>query len=515
MVEKSDKLNLEDDDDIKKEIGDETIYFSDKLRKIRQSLFNSQQERNILITNKAIYNLKGKKVKRRIELAKIKGITISKLSDQFILHGNEEEYDYLLLSDKRFQIVKTLQTLFNLLTNKDLIFTIKNEKELKKYKVGKEERKKQSTLFKLDPKDFMSIREYIDSDGSMSINTHPNTFKLESEFSVNKRYKGDETLSNFQIICLLAKGNTANIYLANYNNEKVVLKIFDKAYLYKNGLIDKILLEKNILCSFKDENFLCHMKFYFTTKTKIIFVLPFFQGGDLFNFLQNHGPFDEATTAFYITQVVNIISFLHSKNIVYRDVKPENFLIAQNGYLVLTDFGSCKISEEKDELHSSFCGSIDYVSPEMISGEGHNLMTDWWSVGILTYELLFGIPPFHGDTTERTLDLITNSVLKYNSKINITSVTKDFIAKLLKKKIKERLGQDGYQEIIKHHFFHYFPYTNIINQKFNPNVMPEITGDYSANFDKFFVNSEIEDFEQSSDFSELEKCNHLFEDFKK
>jgi len=510
-----DNLNFEDIEEIKQEIGDETIYFSDKIQKIRQGLFNSHQERNFLITDKAVYNLKGKKVKRRIEIEKLKGITISKISDQFILHGNTEEYDYLFISSKRFQIIQILQTLFNQITNKDLIFTIKNEKELKKYIVSKDERKKQATLFKIDPKDFMSVREYIESEGSMSINTHPNTYKLESEFIKYNKYKGDESLNNFEIICLLGKGSTSNVYLANYEGQKVALKIFDKVYLYQNDLIDKILLEKNILSSFQDEKFLCHMKFYFTTVNKLVFVLPFYPGGDLFNFLQNHGPFDESTTAFYITQIAYIISFLHSKNIIYRDVKPENFMINENGYLVLIDFGSCTISEEKTELHSSFCGSIDYVSPEMITGEGHNFMTDWWSVGILTYELLFGIPPFHGDTTERTLDLISNSILSYDSEIHITSVTKDFITKLLNKKIRERIGQNGFQEITKHSFFQGSGYNNIIEQKMSPNIIPEITDNITSNFDQYFINLDIEDFSLTTDETLIEECQPLFEEFKK
>ena len=302
--------------------------------------------------------------------------------------------------------------------------------------------------------------------------------------------------------------------MASYNGDKVALKVFDKVYLYQNNLVDKILLEKNILSSFQDEKFLCHMRFFFTTSTKLVFVLPFYPGGDFFNFLQNHGPFDESTTAFYITQVAHIISFLHSKNIIYRDIKLENFMVDENGYLVLIDFGSCKITEEKTELHSSFCGSIDYVSPEMISGEGHNMMTDWWSMGILTYELLFGIPPFHGETTERTLDLISNSIISYNSKIHINSVTKDFITKLLNKKIRERIGQGEFQEIIKHHFFQVVNYNNIINQKVSANFVPEITEDYTNNFDKIYVNSEIEDFEQSSEQSLLEECSPFFEEFK-
>ena len=511
-MEQIDNLNYEEEEEIKKAIGDEIIFFSDKILKIRQGLFKSHQERSLVITDQAIYNIKGKKVKRRLEIEKIKGITISKLSDQFIIHGNTKEYDYLYVSPKRYKIIQILQTIYNKLTNKDLFFIIKNEKELKKYTVTKDERKKQGTLFKLESKDFMSIREYLDTNGSMSITAHPNSYKLESEFKQNNKYKG-ETLSNFEILCLLGKGKMANVYLANYKGEKVALKIIDKAYVYRNELLEKILLEKNILSSFQEEKFLCHMKFFFMTKAKIVFVLPFYPGGDLFNFLQNHGPFDENITAFYIIQVAHIISFLHSKNIIYRDVKPENFMIDENGYLVLIDFGSCKITEDRTELHCSFCGSIDYLSPEMINGEGHNLMTDWWSVGILTYELLFGIPPYHGESTERTLDLISNSVISYDSRIHITSVTKDFISKLLQKKVRERLGHGEFQEIVKHHFFQSHSYNNIIKQKMTPPIMPEINNDYTNNFDKYYVNSHIEDLDESSDPNAIEKYQSLFSEF--
>ena len=151
---------------------------------------------------------------------------------------------------------------------------------------------------------------------------------------MGNKYK-KETLSNFNLQCIIGKGKSSVIYLADYRGENVALKIFDKLYLYKNALIERVKLEKNILCSFMDKNFLCHMKFYFTTKTKIIFVLPFYQGGDLFNLLLKNGKFDETITAFYSTQIANMISFLHSKNIAYRDLKLENLMINENGYLTI------------------------------------------------------------------------------------------------------------------------------------------------------------------------------------
>ena len=517
MEECDDTLNFKDDEEIKEIIGDETIYFTDTVEKVKDVIFGSRQQRNLIITDQAIYNLKGKILRRKIEIKNLKGITISKISDQFVIHGNQDEYDYLFDSQKRIKIIELLQTLFQSKTHKNLIFCIKNEKDLNKYVVTKKERAKQPTLFKIDPKDFMSINEFLDSGGSMNINTHPNTFKLEVEFNKNYSFKENITFKDFKIISMIGKGNTSKIYLAIYDNEKVVLKVFDKKFIYNNDLIDKILLEKNILSSFRDEKFLIHMKFYFMTKTKLVFVLPFYRGGDLFSCLQRHGTvFDESITTFYIIQIAYMISFLHSKNIIYRDLKPENILINDNGYLILTDFGSCKVVEENTELQSSFIGSIDYMSPEIISGEGHNFMTDWWSYGVLIYELLFGIPPFHGESTERILDLICNSVLKYNSKIYITPVTKDIISRLLKKNPKDRMGRNEFNQIIQHHFFKGVTVNNILNQKITAPILPVINGDDLANFDQIYVNSKIEDFDkEEKNGNELnEECEKLFEEFK-
>ena len=163
MVECDDSLNFNNDEEVKGIIGDETIYFTDVIEKVRDVIFGSRQQRNLIITNEGIYNLKGKILKRKIEIKNLKGITISKISDQFILHGNQNEYDYLFDSQKRIKIIELLQTLFQSITHKNLIFSIKNEKDLYKYVVTKKERAKQPTLFKIDPKDFMSINEFLDS----------------------------------------------------------------------------------------------------------------------------------------------------------------------------------------------------------------------------------------------------------------------------------------------------------------------------------------------------------------
>ena len=177
MIERIDKLNLEENPLIKEKLQDENIYFSDKVQKKNLSLISKVQERNFVITDLAIYNFKRNDLKRRIKIEDLKAITISKLSDQFIIHGNQNEYDYLFISQNRTKIINILQNVYENLTHKNLLFCIKNDKDLSKLVVTKKDRKKNPQLFKIEKKELMSIKEFIDSDGSLSINTHPNRQK--------------------------------------------------------------------------------------------------------------------------------------------------------------------------------------------------------------------------------------------------------------------------------------------------------------------------------------------------
>ena len=244
-------------------------------------------------------------------------------------------------------------------------------------------------------------------------------------------------------------------------------------------------------------------------------MLPYFPGGDLFTMLLRSIKIDETVTAFYATQIAYMISFLHSKNIVYRDLKLENLMINENGYLTLIDFGSCKIIEDPNELESSFVGSPDYISPEIITGEGHNFMTDWWSFGMIIYELLYGIPPFHDEKIERCFDLITSANIRFPSKIKLTSSTKDIIIKLLRKNPIERLGKGELDQIIQQPFFESINPKNVIIQKTTAPKKPTITkDDITANFDKIYTNLPIDNLESDVDYSKLEQIEHLFKEFE-
>jgi serum/glucocorticoid-regulated kinase 2 len=167
--------------------------------------------------------------------------------------------------------------------------------------------------------------------------------------------------------------------------------------------------------------------------------------------------FNEEQARFFLAQIALALGHLHSKNILYRDLKPENILFGEDGYLFLADFGLAKMVKN-NELANSFCGTAEYLAPEMLIGNGHDYMVDWWALGILLYEMLVGIPPFFHRNKHRMYFLIKESPVNFPDPIkhgiDVSPLAKDLIKKLLDKNMKKRLGSSGgVEEILSHPFF--------------------------------------------------------------
>lgn len=233
------------------------------------------------------------------------------------------------------------------------------------------------------------------------------------------------------------------------------MKNIRKNIVIDSESIDSIRLEKFIMLSV-DHPFIISMEYVFQTEYRIYFMMDFIKGGELYQILAEKKFLSEEEAKFYVVQITAAIGYLHKSKIIYRDLKPENILIDEDGYIKLADFGLAKIIDEK--MTNSFCGTPEYLSPEMISGTGHDHTIDWWTLGILLYEMLVGIPPFYNKNQSMMYQLIQGAPLKFPQMdkhgFEISKESQDLISNLLIKDKTQRLGKDNdSEEILNHPWF--------------------------------------------------------------
>ena len=317
---------------------------------------------------------------------------------------------------------------------------------------------------------------------------------------------------------VIGRGSFGKVCLVQYKKTKELyaMKSLKKDVLLDQDQVESTLLEKKILQSL-DYPFLVGMVFCFQTEERIYFIMPFVRGGELFQHLRNCRFFPEDKVRFYASIIGLSLEYLHTHGIVYRDIKPENILIDADGYLRLVDFGMAKILQG-DEKATSFCGTPEYLAPEIITGEGHNKAADWWSYGILMYEMFFGIPPFFCDNQEKMYQLITKAELRFPKKINISDEAKDLLQKLLIKSQDQRLGaKNGFNDIRTHPFFKSFDFDALEHKKLEAPFKPELKDSLDVhNFDEEFTSEDVvtsEIPEKNLEF--IKKNQDQFEGFSK
>lgn len=227
-----------------------------------------------------------------------------------------------------------------------------------------------------------------------------------------------------------------------------------------------------------DHPFLVGMRYVFQTEQKIFFVMRFVRGGELFMHLRNVTRFDENRARFYAIQVAMALGHLHSKNIIYRDLKPENILMDEDGYICLTDFGLAKVIEGNAQAYS-FCGTPDYLAPEILVERGHSFPVDWWALGILTYEMIVGFPPFYTGTqsNSKMYELIKKKAVYFPDQarhnIAMSENCKNFITRLLEKNPANRLGsRGGLEEVLSHPWFAELDHEKILDKRVEAPMKP-------------------------------------------
>ena len=492
----SDSLNWANDKEIQEIIKDEKLYFSDMITKINH--YGMSQERSIILTDKALYNMKKKALRRRISYADIRGVTYSKLTFEFVVHGNDDEYDYQYIHQDRDLIICFIAIFYQQVAFKPIQICEVQEKTLKNYVTQKKEKKKDNSYSKMDTKFLIDTADFINQNlkeatgGETQLDPKEEKRRKNTIFSKHKTIKTVE-LDDFQIMKVLGRGSFGKVCLVQYKPTKefYAMKSLKKDVLLDQDQVESTILEKKILQSL-DHPFLVGMVFCFQTEERIYFIMPFIRGGELFQHLRTEKFFKEDKARFYAATIGMALDYLHNNGIIYRDIKPENILIGEDGYLKLIDFGMAKMVKGNEKA-TSFCGTPEYLAPEIITGEGHNRAADWWSYGILLFEMLCGIPPFYCENTERMYDLITNAELRFPKRIQLSDNAKDLIKKLLIKKQDKRLGiNKGFEEIKTHPFFQGFDFDALLNKKMEAPFKPKLSGKLDVgNFDEEFTSEEI------------------------
>ena len=495
----NDIFNWSEDKDILKIIKGEKIYFTDYITKINH--YGMSQERSIILTDKALYNMKKKELRRQIPYSLFRGITYSKLTFEFVVHGNDDEYDYEFISSSRDLIICLIAVFYQINNFKPLKICEVQEKSLKNFVTGKKEKKKDCSFSRMDEKYLIDTGDFINkylkeiSDGNNLKGLQKSEEAIKKDSTIFSKHQTIKTvcLEDFQIIKVLGRGSFGKVCLVQYKptKEYYAMKSLKKDVLLDQDQVESTILEKKILQTL-DHPFLVGMVFCFQTEERIYFVMPFVQGGELFQHLRVSKFFKEDKVRFYAASIGLALDYLHNKGIIYRDIKPENILIGEDGYLKLIDFGMAKIVKDNEKA-TSFCGTPEYLAPEIITGEGHNRSADWWSYGILIFEMLCGIPPFYSENNEKMYELITSAELKFPKKIPLSDNTKDLLKKLLVKKQHNRLGaKNGFEEIKIHPFFDGFDFNALLEKKLPPPYKPVLKGTLDvANFDEEFTSEDV------------------------
>ena len=450
------------------------------------------------------------------------GFTINNITDEFIIHCKDRENDYNFISKKKFQIFETINNEYKKIKNIQLKLSEVEDKSLKIYVTLKKEKKFDTNFTRMEKNNLIKIDFYLNKN-----NLKNNVISKQNKEEIQKR-KGTLTmfsshktinevkLEDFKILKVIGRGSFGKVCLVEYlpTNEIFAMKSLKKDILIEEEQIESTLLEKEILQNI-DHQFLCKLIFYFQTEDRIFFVMPFLSGGELFQHLKKFKRFSEEMVRFYGAQIAIALQYLHDKKIIYRDLKPENILLDEKGYLCLVDFGMAK-KLEYNKKALSFCGTPEYLAPEIIKGEGYDENIDWWSLGIILYEMICGVPPFYDDNLNKIYYLIQNTEVSFPHNIYLSDDVKDIIFNLLKKDVKERLGySSGIVEIKNHSFFKGINFQDIENKKIEAPFIPKIDNSTDVqNFDEIFTNEDLEmSYIQRNNMKIIKENQYKFEEF--
>jgi len=271
----------------------------------------------------------------------------------------------------------------------------------------------------------------------------------------------------------------------NTTGKVYAMKVIDKRKVKSRAQLSRMLGERNILMKVQSP-FIVGLHWAFQTTDKVCLVLDFIGGGDLFYHLRKYKKFPEPTVRFWAAEIITALDCLHKQSIVYRDLKPENVLLEPGGHVVLVDFGLSKQMEHCSHggiegRSNSFVGTPEYLAPEVVRGTGHSVCVDWWTLGVLLFELLMGKPPFKAKDLSILYQQIVAENVVLPKKVSLQDVSQEArscLRSLLSRDPASRLGAAGPAEVRAHPFFEKLDWALIESKKMPPPYTPVSTAEH-------------------------------------
>lgn len=311
------------------------------------------------------------------------------------------------------------------------------------------------------------------------------------------------SIDDFEIIKLIGEGSYGQVYRVRKKDTRrlYAMKTLDKRQILLQAdgdrdsnqmdrgetpkiKLERVLTERKILEQTRGCEFLVGLKFSFQTPHNLNLVMDLKSGGELMSYMQRFGGrFEESWVIFYAAEILSGLKFLHSINIAYRDLKPENCLLDATGHVALCDFGLSKLDMDSESITKTFCGTTEYIAPEVLLENGYTRLVDFWALGVLIFEMSAGWTPFFSENRAVRYTLILESDIRTKfPKRGISEVTKAIILRLLEREPSRRLGSKGIQEIEEHDFFKGLDWEALRSKRLTPPFKPRVESDASLSY---------------------------------
>lgn len=300
------------------------------------------------------------------------------------------------------------------------------------------------------------------------------------------------TMNDFDYLKLLGKGTFGKVILVREKASGVyyAMKILRKEVIIAKDEVAHTVTESRVLQNTRHP-FLTTLKYAFQTPDRLCFVMEYANGGELFFHLSRERVFSEDRARFYGAEIVSALDYLHSQNVVYRDLKLENLMLDKDGHMKITDFGLCKEGITDEATMRTFCGTPEYLAPEVLEDNDYGRAVDWWGLGVVMYEMMCGRLPFYNQDHERLFELIVMEEIRFPK--SLSPEAKALLTGLLRKDPKQRLGggPDDAREVMGHKFFSGIHWEDVLQKKLVPPFKPQVTSETDTRYfdDEFTAQS--------------------------